>query len=264
MREARASLLRTSPGHLFRSARPGRCGTALVSVIIAPSRQAARSACRTKTRSTADQTNPRDRKPLRNVRWLPLGMRAVDPSQELQRLSEQPDTGAPAGNALFPGRGFAGLLLEYVSSGRASEECGRVIGRAPSPGLFCCHERLRRAAVAADGRSSRGILALPHQITVLERQLGAGARVRFAPEDRAFPPRSGGTSPTRGWRAQGSDQRTTALSDLHAPRSGRQDHPPAAALPLRPIEDRDVPTALPRRRTRAVVPDQPDSSVPTP
>jgi transposase len=30
------------------------------------------------------------------------------------------------------------------------------------------------------------ILALRHQITVLERQLGVGARVRFSPEDRAF------------------------------------------------------------------------------
>ncbi|WP_327105887.1 hypothetical protein [Nonomuraea glycinis] len=30
------------------------------------------------------------------------------------------------------------------------------------------------------------ILALRHQITVLERQLGADTRVRFAPEDRAF------------------------------------------------------------------------------
>ncbi|MGW5689072.1 integrase core domain-containing protein [Nonomuraea sp. NPDC003754] len=30
------------------------------------------------------------------------------------------------------------------------------------------------------------ILALRHQITVLERQLGADSRVRFAPEDRAF------------------------------------------------------------------------------
>ncbi|MFG1708550.1 hypothetical protein ACFLIM_35655 [Nonomuraea sp. M3C6] len=30
------------------------------------------------------------------------------------------------------------------------------------------------------------ILALRHQITVLERQLGVGTRVRFAPEDRAF------------------------------------------------------------------------------
>ncbi|GAA3553336.1 integrase core domain-containing protein [Nonomuraea rosea] len=31
------------------------------------------------------------------------------------------------------------------------------------------------------------ILVLRHQITVLERQLGADIRVRFAPEDRAFP-----------------------------------------------------------------------------
>ncbi|MEO3862860.1 helix-turn-helix domain-containing protein [Acrocarpospora sp. B8E8] len=30
------------------------------------------------------------------------------------------------------------------------------------------------------------ILALRHQITILERQLGVGARARFAPEDRAF------------------------------------------------------------------------------
>ncbi|GAB2474952.1 hypothetical protein GCM10027187_48950 [Streptosporangium sandarakinum] len=30
------------------------------------------------------------------------------------------------------------------------------------------------------------ILALRHQLTVLERRLGAGARVGFAPEDRAF------------------------------------------------------------------------------
>lgn len=30
------------------------------------------------------------------------------------------------------------------------------------------------------------ILALRHQITVLERQLGAGTTVRFAPEGRAF------------------------------------------------------------------------------
>ncbi|MFB4274224.1 hypothetical protein ACBJ59_02920 [Nonomuraea sp. MTCD27] len=30
------------------------------------------------------------------------------------------------------------------------------------------------------------ILAVRHQITVLERQLGAGIKVRFAPEDRAF------------------------------------------------------------------------------
>jgi putative transposase len=30
------------------------------------------------------------------------------------------------------------------------------------------------------------ILVLRHQITVLERQLGADTRVKFAPEDRAF------------------------------------------------------------------------------
>jgi hypothetical protein len=32
------------------------------------------------------------------------------------------------------------------------------------------------------------ILALRHQITVLERRLGADTRVRFAPEDRAHKP----------------------------------------------------------------------------
>ncbi|GGT42947.1 hypothetical protein ACFFV7_38210 [Nonomuraea spiralis] len=34
------------------------------------------------------------------------------------------------------------------------------------------------------------ILALRHQITVLERQLGADTKLRFAPEDRAFLPLS--------------------------------------------------------------------------
>ncbi|MET7334906.1 hypothetical protein [Nonomuraea sp. NPDC005650] len=38
----------------------------------------------------------------------------------------------------------------------------------------------------ADRDKDVEILALRHQITVLERQLGADARVRFAPEDRAF------------------------------------------------------------------------------
>jgi hypothetical protein len=34
------------------------------------------------------------------------------------------------------------------------------------------------------------ILVLRHQIAVLERQLGADTRVRFAPEDRALSPLS--------------------------------------------------------------------------
>jgi putative transposase len=38
----------------------------------------------------------------------------------------------------------------------------------------------------ADRDKDVEILALRHQITVLERQLGADTRVRFAPEDRAF------------------------------------------------------------------------------
>lgn len=41
-------------------------------------------------------------------------------------------------------------------------------------------------------------LVLRHQITVLERQLGADARVRFAPADRAFVGVGGGLSRERG------------------------------------------------------------------
>lgn len=67
-------------------------------------------------------------------------------------------------------------------------ECGMRIVRDLSPGLSRHQERLRRTAVADGERSGKDveILTLRHRITVLERQLGADARVRFAPEDRAF------------------------------------------------------------------------------
>src|ERR1044072_2261485 len=42
-----------------------------------------------------------------------------------------------------------------------------------------------------------------------------------------------------------------ALPDDHPPAGRREDHPPAAALPLRPVEDRDVPASLPRRGVAA-------------
>jgi hypothetical protein len=41
-------------------------------------------------------------------------------------------------------------------------------------------------------------------------------------------------------RAQGPLERPDALPERHPARSRRKDHPPAAALPLRPDEDRDV------------------------
>ncbi|GII33034.1 hypothetical protein [Planotetraspora mira] len=44
---------------------------------------------------------------------------------------------------------------------------------------------LRLLPIGDRGKDAE-ILALRHQIGVLERQLGAGTRVRFAPEDRAF------------------------------------------------------------------------------
>jgi len=60
-------------------------------------------------------------------------------------------------------------------------------GRAAATGLSGCDERVRPAAPTADERpwQERRILALRHQIGVLERQLD-GRRVRFTPGDRAF------------------------------------------------------------------------------
>ncbi|MFI7233132.1 hypothetical protein ACIBO5_58990 [Nonomuraea angiospora] len=64
----------------------------------------------------------------------------------------------------------------------------------PSPGVIfrLAYLAIRNAFAALrlltvnDREKDVEILALRHQITVLERQLGADARVRFAPEDRAF------------------------------------------------------------------------------
>lgn len=64
---------------------------------------------------------------------------------------------------------------------------GMISVRAVAPWLPDRVERLRHAAVVADGDRDRGveILALRHQIAVLERRLGK-QRVRFTPGDRAF------------------------------------------------------------------------------
>jgi putative transposase len=72
-------------------------------------------------------------------------------------------------------------------SGRIGGYPGMVIGRAAETGVPGCDERVRDAASAADERPVQGheILALRHQITVLQRQL-SGQRVRFESGDRAF------------------------------------------------------------------------------
>ncbi len=63
-----------------------------------------------------------------------------------------------------------------------------MIGRAPSPGLLTVRNALTalRLLPVSDRDKNVEILALRHQITILERQLGADTRVRFAPEDGAF------------------------------------------------------------------------------
>ncbi|MFE7161306.1 hypothetical protein [Streptomyces sp. NPDC057636] len=62
-----------------------------------------------------------------------------------------------------------------------------MIRYAAETGLLRCDERVRDAALAFDERPGQvvEILALRHQITVLERQLD-GVRVRLTPADRAF------------------------------------------------------------------------------
>jgi hypothetical protein len=65
--------------------------------------------------------------------------------------------------------------------------CGMMIGCAASTCLSGCDERVRVTAASSDERpgQGRGILALRHQIAVLERHLGK-VRPRFCPGDRAF------------------------------------------------------------------------------
>jgi hypothetical protein len=62
-----------------------------------------------------------------------------------------------------------------------------MIGCAASTGLSSCDECVRVTAASSGERpgQGRGILALRHQLMVLERQLGK-ARPRFSPVDRAF------------------------------------------------------------------------------
>jgi hypothetical protein len=59
------------------------------------------------------------------------------------------------------------------------------ISRAPSPGLPDRHERFAALRLLPMGDRDKDveILALRHQITVLERQLGADTRVKVTPEN---------------------------------------------------------------------------------
>jgi hypothetical protein len=62
-----------------------------------------------------------------------------------------------------------------------------MLGRAATTGLPRRHQHAGNAATAAQERPGQGaeILALRHQITVLERQLHS-QRIRFTPADRAL------------------------------------------------------------------------------
>lgn len=68
----------------------------------------------------------------------------------------------------------------------------------------------------------------------------------------------GGRGPER---AEGPLERAVALPDHHPPGSGGEDHPPATELPLRAVEDRNVPASLPRRGD-CRVDDLPDPQAP--
>jgi hypothetical protein len=61
--------------------------------------------------------------------------------------------------------------------------CGRMIGRASSPGLLSVTNTFAalRLLPMSDRDKDVEILALRHQIMVLQRQLGADVRVGFTP-----------------------------------------------------------------------------------
>jgi putative transposase len=67
------------------------------------------------------------------------------------------------------------------------KRCGMVMDRAAATGLPRCDERVRAAATAAMSSQEKDaeILALRHQLSVLQRQLGPD-RVRFTPADRTL------------------------------------------------------------------------------
>ena len=88
-----------------------------------------------------------------------------------------------ADNVIRAGRGLVLVPLAYVRLEWEKEvESGMMIDCVSSAGLSHCHERLRCFALLPVGDRDKDaeILALRHQIAVLERQLGAETRVRFA------------------------------------------------------------------------------------
>lgn len=97
---------------------------------------------------------------------------------------------ARADNYIRPGHGHARASRGGASSEHQGDgaKCGRMIDRAPSPGRLAVTNALAalRLLPVSDRDKDVEILALRHQIMVLQRQLDADTRVRFAPEDRAF------------------------------------------------------------------------------
>jgi hypothetical protein len=78
-------------------------------------------------------------------------------------------------------------MHEFRPSGEGGR-CGMMIGCALSPGLLTVTNAFAALQLLpmSDRDKDVEILALRHQITVLERQMGADTRVRFTLEDRAF------------------------------------------------------------------------------
>ena len=105
---------------------------------------------------------------------------------------------AYAENLIRPGR--AAIRFRWrphkLVALRRPARCGMMIGCAASTGLSGCDERVRVIAASSDERPGQGveILALRHQITVLERQLGT-ARAAVLPRRPGVPCRPAARAP---------------------------------------------------------------------
>src|SRR5438874_9922970 len=97
-----------------------------------------------------------------------------------------PTARPPAEYGVRAGHGCTGLswARHRLSCCDLDRESGMMAGCVVASGLSRRHQRLLRVAVAADERPGQDteILALRHQLAVLQRQLGSNS-ARFAPGD---------------------------------------------------------------------------------